>query len=477
MLLTSWPLIIYDDILMINPAIFQAYDIRGLYPQDINEENIATVIKAIFQLFTEKLKKSDLTIVLGRDMRLSSPTLTDVARKTLLELGVTVVDIGLASTPTVYFAVCHYDYDAGIQISASHNPKNWNGIKFLYREGNKVTKISRDTGMEEVKNFALKNQFNFPEKQGKLIEKNVLKDEVDFAYQLVNPKIKKFKVVVDPANAMGAPYLEEIFKRLDLELVKMNFELDGNFPAHEANPLKFRLLKPLQDKVIEEKADFGIATDGDGDRIFFIDEEGQVVPATLISALVAREILKKKKGEKILVDIRYTRNTVKVVKDYGGEPVINVIGHALITKHLNAVGGAFSGESSGHFFFRETGGAESAVRIIYYVMDAISKYEKPLSKIAAELHSSFESSEFNFKLPKGTSNKEFIDKILVGYKDGEISWMDGLSVDYPEWRFNIRASNTEPLIRLNLEANSETLMNERLTEVKDKILALGAHPD
>jgi len=328
-----------------------------------------------------------------------------------------------------------------------------------------------------VKNFALKNQFNFPEKQGKLIEKNVLKDEVDFAYQLVNPKIKKFKVVVDPANAMGAPYLEEIFKRLDSELVKMNFELDGNFPAHEANPLKFRLLKPLQDKVIEEKADFGIATDGDGDRIFFIDEEGQVVPATLISALVAREILKKKKGEKILVDIRYTRNTVKVVKDYGGEPVINVIGHALITKHLNAVGGAFSGESSGHFFFRETGGAESAVRIIYYVMDAISKYEKPLSKIAAELHSSFESSEFNFKLPKGTSNKEFIDKILVGYKDGEISWMDGLSVDYPEWRFNIRASNTEPLIRLNLEANSETLMNERLTEVKDKILALGAHPD
>lgn len=462
---------------MINPSIFQAYDIRGLYPQDINEENIGKIIKAIYQLFTEKLKKTDLTIVLGRDMRLSSPSLTDIARKTLLELGVTVVDIGLASTPTVYFAVCHYDYDAGIQISASHNPKDWNGIKFLYREGDKATKISRDTGMEEVKKFALKGQFNFPRKQGRLIEKSVLKDEVDFAYQLVGPKIKKFKVVADTANAMGALFVEEIFKRLDSELVKMNFELDGNFPAHEANPIKFETLKPLQEKVLVEEADFGIATDGDGDRIFFIDEKGQVVPATLISALVAREILKKKKGEKILVDIRYTRNTVKVVKDYGGEPVINVVGHALITKHLNSVGGAFSGESSGHFFFRETGGAESAVRIIYYVMDAISKYEKPLSEIIAELHSSYESSEFNFKLPEGTNSKEFMTKLLAGYSGGKVSWMDGLSVDYPEWRFNIRASNTEPLIRLNLEANSESLMKKRLEEIKGKIFDLGARPD
>ena len=462
---------------MINPAIFKAYDIRGLYPQDINEENIGTIVKAIYKLFTEKLKKSELTIVLGRDMRLSSPTLTDVARKMLLDLGVTVVDIGLASTPTVYFAVCHYDYDAGIQISASHNPKDWNGIKFLYRVGDKLTKISKDTGMEEVKNFALAGELDFPQKTGKLVEKDVLKDEVDFAYQLVNPKIKKFKVVADTANAMGAPFIEEIFKRLDGELIKMNFELDGSFPAHEANPLKFNLLKPLQDNVLSENADFGIATDGDGDRIFFIDEKGQVVPATLISALVAREILKKKKGEKILVDIRYTRNTVKVVKDYGGEPVINVVGHALITKHLNSVGGAFSGESSGHFFFRETGGAESAIRIIYYVMDAVSKYEKPLSEIISELHSSYESSEFNFTLPEGTDNKEFMNKILEGYKDGEVSWMDGLSVDYPDWRFNIRSSNTERLIRLNLEANSEALMTTHLAEVKAKILALGAQAD
>ncbi|PIP14989.1 hypothetical protein COW98_01835 [Candidatus Roizmanbacteria bacterium CG22_combo_CG10-13_8_21_14_all_35_9] len=460
-----------------NPSIFKAYDIRGLYPQDLNEKNISTIIKAICQFFSEKLNKTDLTIVLGRDMRLSSPLLNEAAKKTLLDLGVTVVDIGLSSTPTVYFAVHYFQYDAGIQISASHNPKDWNGIKFLYRQGNKLIKVSKNTGMEEIKNLSLKNQFSFPKKTGKLIEKNILKDEVDYAFQLVKPQIKKFKVVADPANAMGALYIGEIFKRTGCELIKMNFNLDGTFPAHEANPIKFETLKPLREKVIFEKADFGMATDGDGDRIFFIDEKGQIVPATLISALIAREILKKSKNEKILVDIRYTRNTVKVVKDLGGTPIINVVGHALITEHLNKVDGAFSGESSGHFFFRETGGAESAVRVIYYVMDVISKYNQPLSEIIKELFSSYESSEFNFVLPEGTNSKDFLIKISQDYQDGQPNWMDGLSIDYPDWRFNIRASNTEALIRLNLEADSKELMKKKLEELKNKILLLGAKPD
>lgn len=460
-----------------NPKIFKAYDIRGLYPQDINEGNIKTIIRAIYQFFTEKLNKKDLTIVLGRDMRLSSPSLTEVARQTLLELGQTVIDIGLASTPTVYFAVHHYQYDAGIQISASHNPKDWNGIKYLYRQENRVIKISKETGMEEVKNLSVNNKFTLPVKNGKLIKKNVIKDEVDYAFQLVKPKINDFKVVVDTANAMGSTYIKEIFKRTNCKLIKMNFNLDGTFPAHEANPLKFNTLKPLQDKVVDEKADFGIATDGDGDRLFFIDEKGNIIPATLISALIAREILQKNKNEKILVDIRYTRNTSKIVRDYDGTPIINVVGHSLITKKLNEVGGAFSGESSGHFFFRETGGAESSIRVIYYVMDVISKFNKPLSQIVSELLSSYESGEFNFKLPDNTDNKLFMTKIADGYKDGKIDWMDGVSVDFSEWRFNIRASNTEPLIRLNLEADSEQLMKTKLEEIKSKILALGAKPD
>ncbi len=460
-----------------NPGIFRAYDIRGIYPQDINETNIIIVIKAIYQFFSEKLNKKDLTIVIGRDMRLSSPGLNEVARKTLLELGATIVDIGLSSTPTVYFAVYHNKYDAGIQISASHNPKEWNGIKFFYRSGNKLIKVSKNTGMDEVKDLALKNQFPAPTNQGKLINKQTIKDEVDYAFNLVKPKINKFKVIADTANAMGSLYLEEIFKRTDCELIKMNFELDGNMPVHEANPIKFETLKSLQERIIKEKADFGIATDGDGDRIFFIDEKGQIIPSTLISALIAREILSKNKNEKILVDIRYTKNTVKVVKDFGGTPIINMVGHALITETLNKENGAFSGESSGHFFFRETGGAESSVRVIYYVMDVLSKYNKPLSKIATELMSSYESGEFNFKLPENENNQSFLEKIGENFKDGKIDWMDGISVDFPDWRFNIRGSNNEPLIRLNLEADNEALMKQKLEKVKNKIIVLGARAE
>lgn len=460
--------------LHINPSLFKSYDIRGLYPQDINEKNIGTIIKAIYLFFTEKLHKEDLTLVLGKDMRLSSPSLHELAKEILLNIGATVVDIGLSTTPTVYFAVQHFKYDAGIQISASHNPKDWNGIKFFYRQGNKLIKVSKNTGMDEIKRLSLQNRFSFPQKRGKLIKKEILKEEVDYAYQLVNPKVGKFKVVVDTANAMGILYIEEIFKRTGCKLVKINEQLDGTFPSHEANPLKFETLKELQKRVVKEKADLGIATDGDGDRIFFVDEKGEIIPATLISSLIAREILSRKKGEKILVDVRYTRNTVNAVNKFGGVPMINVVGHALITEHLNKVDGAFSGESSGHFFFRETGGGESSVRVILYVLDVLSRANKPISHIMKELHSSYESSEFNFTLPDGTDAKQFLGEVLKNYEDGEVSWIDGLTVDYPKWRFNIRSSNTEPLIRLNLEADSKVLMDEKLMEVKKRILSLGA---
>ena len=460
-----------------DPSIFRAYDIRGVYPTELNEQNIVVVTKAILKFFSEKLNKKDLTIVLGRDMRLSSPALSQVVQKTLMQSGATVVDIGLSSTPTVYFSVYHFQYDAGIQISASHNPKQWNGIKFFYKSGNKLIKVAKNTGMNEIRDLALKNQFDPPTNNGKLIKKEVVKDEVDYAYNLVNPKINKFKIVADTANAMGSLYLEEIFKRTDCELIRMNFELDGNMPAHEANPIKFETLKDLQKRIVEEKADFGIATDGDGDRIFFIDEKGQIIPSTLISALIATEILSKNKNEKILVDIRYTRNTVKVVKKYGGQPIINMVGHALITETLNKENGAFSGESSGHYFFRETGGTESSVRVIYYLLNALSKSGKPLSQIIGDLFSSYESSEFNFELPIGETNEGFLKKLSEFFKDGTVNWMDGLTVDYPDWRFNIRGSNNEPLIRLNLEADTEVLMKQKLEEVTSKIISHGARAE
>ncbi len=455
---------------MINPKIFKAYDIRGIYPKEINENNIETITKAILKLFQDKLNKKNLQIVLGRDMRLSSPVLHKIVKKTLIKYGQTVIDIGLSSTPSVYFAVYHFKYDAGIQISASHNPKQYNGIKLLYIKDNKLIKVSKDQGMEEIRQLALENKFNLEESQGQLIEKSTLKDEINFIYNLIKPQIKKFKIVTDTANAVGSLFIEEIFKRTDCQLIKLNWQLDGTFPAHEANPLKFETLKKLQEKIIKEKADFGIATDGDGDRIFFIDENGKIVPSTLISSVIAQEILLKNPNETILVDIRYIKNVSNLVKKLGGQVVYNVVGHSLITKKLNEVNGAFSGESSGHYFFRETGGAESTIKVIYYILDVLTKKNKPLSEIVNELMTAYESGEYNFVLSENLNYQQLFKKIARIYQNADINYLDGISVSYNNWRFNIRASNTEPLIRLNLEADDKKLMKEKLKEVKNKIL-------
>ncbi len=254
----------------------------------------------------------------------------------------------------------------------------------------------------------------------------------------------------------------------------MNFELDGTFPVHQPDPLDFKNLIDLQKKVKEEKADLGIAPDGDGDRIFFIDEEGKVIPATLITSLVAREILKRSPGQKIIVDIRYTQNVINAVDKFKGKHVISTVGHALITELVNKEKAEFAGESSGHFYFKEIGGAESSIRVILYVFDVLTRENKPISEIVSELHTSIESGEFNFILKDGTDAKRLLKNISDSYFSGTISWLDGVSVDYPDWRFNIRTSNTEPLLRLNVEGKSEGLVSEKVKELKEKIIEQGA---
>ena len=452
--------------------IFKAYDIRGIYPTDIDEKKLELIVKGIYTFFVRDLKKTRLTIVLGRDMRVSSPALFKIAKKTLVSLGATVIDVGLVSTPTFYFSILHYGYDAGIQISASHNPPQYTGIKFAKRVNNKLVKVSKITGMDEVKKLVFASDFFQSGEHGNIIEKkDVLLEEVKDALRSISlPNSKRFKIVADPANAMGILYLEELFKQISVDLIKMNFSLDGTFPVHQPNPLEFKNLEDLRKKVIEEKADLGIAPDGDGDRVFFVDEKGHVIPATLISSLIAREILAKNPGEKIIVDISYKRNVVNIVKKLGGISSISVIGHALITEKLNRENAIFAGESSGHFFFRETGGAESSLRAILYVLKAMLEEGKPISQIVALYKSSIESSEFNFILKEGTVAKNLLEDIAEDYKDGEISWLDGLSVDYPSWRFNIRTSNTEPLLRLNVEAYKEEIVNQKLQEMRERIL-------
>ncbi|MBI2051243.1 phosphomannomutase/phosphoglucomutase [Candidatus Roizmanbacteria bacterium] len=462
--------------MVINPSIFKAYDIRGVYPSDINGENTPLIITAIYRFFTSRLKKSPLSVVLGRDMRISSPSLYEIAKKALLAEGATVIDTGLVSTPTFYFAVFHYQYDCGIQISASHNPKEYNGIKFAVREDHKIVKIGKNTGIDEVRKIALSETLTERNLKGsRILHPNVIDDEISFVTKNFDMGgITPFKVVADPANAMGALYLEKLFERIPGKLIKMNFDLDGTFPAHQPDPLQFETLHNLQNKVIEEKADLGIAPDGDGDRVFFIDEKGGIIPATLITSLITKEILAKSPGETVLVDVRSIGNVRNICKKHGGKVSVSHVGHALITEQLNKENAIFAGESSGHFYFRDMGGAESSVRAILYVLDTMSRTRKPISEILSSLQTWYESGEINFALSDKSAAQSLLESIEKKYPDGEVSWLDGLSVDYRIWRFNIRTSNTEPLLRLNVEAEDETVLKTNLEKILSELKETGA---
>lgn len=456
----------------INPGIFKGYDIRAIYPTDINEENIIPIVKAIYTfLGLGKTQTEPLTLVVGTDMRISSPSLTRIAIQTLVDLGANVIDIGIVSTPTFYFAVNHYGYGAGIQITASHNPKEWNGIKMVKKGEKGLIKIGKPTGLEEIKQIAISGRFINSSGAGSISQKSgILEDEVSNSLKIVgNPRIKKFKIVADAANAMGSQYINAIAQKVPMDLIRMNFKLDGTFPAHQPDPLQSKTLVDLQKKVIEKKADLGLAPDGDGDRLFFIDEKGNIVPPTIITSIVAKDLLEKNKGEQVLIDIRYIFTPKKIIEENGGKMMITKVGHAYITEAMNKYGGIFAGESSGHYFFRETGNSESQMPIILTVLKVLTESNKTLSELAENYRRSFESGEFNFKV---ANSKNIIAAAKEKYKDGALDEMDGIAVNYPTWRFSIRTSNTEPLLRLNVESYSKEETEQKKEELVSLIKSL-----
>ena len=319
--------------------------------------------------------------------------------------------------------------------------------------------------MDEVKALALSESIDHPTGTGELVTQNqtVLSDEVDNALTMFNhPKIHSFKIVADPANAMGATYLEALAQKLPITLVKMNFALDGNFPAHPPDPLDYNNLVDLQNKVVEQKADFGLAPDGDGDRLFFVDEKGSVVPATVITAIIAKTLLMTHPQEKIYFDIRYIFTPQSVIAEFGGKPVITKVGHAYITQQMHSQGGIFAGESSGHYFFKATGNAESQVTVIVCILDVLTKEHLTLSELVAKYQRSFESGEINFTV---SNAKDIIESAKKRFHDGEISELDGVAITYPSWRFSLRMSNTEPLLRLNIEGKNSAIMEEKKKEL------------
>ncbi len=446
--------------------IFKSYDIRGIYPTQLNEDNAVSITKAIYAHILENTpEKNSLTIAIGRDMRLSSPAIFKAVSETLVDMGANVIDLGIVPTTSFYYGVYKDRYDGGIMITASHNTKEYNGLKIVRLSGkNTIIKIGKNTGMDDVKAKALSGVEVTSTEPGSITKRDgIMEEEVQDSFKIAgNPVIDSFKVVADPGNALGALYIGELYKHIPGELVKMNFELDGTFPAHQADPLQFDLYKDLEKKVIDSGADFGLAPDGDGDRLFFTDETGKMISASLITALVAREFLARNPGETILADIRYVMTPKAIIEEKGGTFVITKVGHAFITEKLNEIGGIFAGESSGHYFFRDTGNAESQVPMILTVLSVMSREKKKLSEIIEEMKRSHESGEINFKV---TNAKEILATLKEKYQDGEIEEMDGLAITFDGWRFSARTSNTEPLLRLNVEGLDKNIVEQKKQEI------------
>ncbi|MFH0955718.1 MAG: phosphomannomutase/phosphoglucomutase [Candidatus Falkowbacteria bacterium] len=446
----------------VNPNIFKAYDIRGIYGADLDEKISYKIGRAYLDLRREESDKKELSVVVAEDMRLSSPTLKKSLIKGLLDSGATVIDIGLASTPTFYFAVANFNYDGGIMVSASHNPKEWNGFK-LTRE--KAIPVSGDTGINILRQKVLENKFKLMEGAGQIVKRNdilIKQMEHDLNFASLD-KIKPLRVVVDPANGMGAQYIEALFKYLPCRLIKINFTLDGTFPAHEADPLKEKNLADIKQKILDESADLGIAIDGDGDRIFFIDNKGITIDQSIIRGLLAMIFLREKPGARICYDIRPGRITRDLIEQFGGVPIVTRVGHSLIKEQTIKDGAYFAGESSGHFFLNiKMGCFEMPMIMILKLLQEFSQAGMPISEYIKPFNKYCHSGEINTTV----ENKEkIINELEKKYQTGKINKLDGISIEFPDFWFNVRPSNTEPLLRLNLEAKTKKLMEEKRDEV------------
>lgn len=447
-----------------NPSIFKAYDIRGIYKKDLDEKTAYQLGLAYIELRKKDLKKNykKLKIVVASDMRLSSPSLKKNLIKGLLDAGADIIDIGMSATPTFYFAVAKYKYDGGIMVSASHNPKEWNGFK-LTRE--KAIPISGNTGIEFLKEKIINGKLTPSDKKGKLIKKkNVLQDHIRYDLKYGNiKKIKPLKIVVDPANAVGGLFINELFKYLPGKLIKINFKLDGNFPAHEADPLKEENLKQIKKEVLKQKADFGITTDGDGDRVFFIDDQGELIDQSIVRGLLAKLFLKKKPQAKIGFDVRPGKITEDLILENNGKPIKTRVGHSLIKEQMLRENIYFSGESSGHFFLNmEIGCFEIPNIVILKLLEEFSSQDLKISEQVAPYKKYFHSGEIN----KEVNNKEKVFKSLEKkYQNGKINKLDGITITFKNFWFNVRGSNTENKIRLNLEATDKKIMEEKRDEI------------
>jgi phosphomannomutase len=443
----------------INRSIFKAYDVRGLYPSEVNED-AARLIGRGFVAYLDAKR-----IAVSRDMRLSSPSVAAAFIDGAREQGADVVDYGMLGTDMMYFAVARDGHDGGAQITASHNPKEYNGIKLVRRE---AFPLSGDAGIGDIRDMIEAGTMPPPAKtRGGVSQMDVFDDYVTHVMSFIDASIvKPFNVVLDAGNGIAGMVAPKLFERLPCRTTELCFEVDGTFPNHEANPLIEENRRDIVERVARDKADIGIAWDGDADRCFFIDGSGEFIAGDFVTALLAEAFLIKHPGAKVVYDVRASYAVKDIVARYGGTALMNRVGHAFFKRRMREERAIFGGEVTGHYYFRDNFYADNGFIPALLILELMSRKGQTLRELLAPLREKyFISGEINTRVSDMRTQQEKIDALAAKYSTGNVYMMDGVSVEFADWHFNVRASNTEPMLRLNLEATTAAMMERRRDEV------------
>jgi len=447
----------------LNPSIFKAYDVRGLYPGEINEEVAGEIGRGFVSYLGAK------RIAVSRDMRVSSPTIAAAFIEGALAQGADVVDCGMMATDMMYYAVASAGLEGGAQITASHNPGQYNGIKMVRAE---ALPLSGDAGLGEIRDMIANGTLPAPSgTPGTRTTRDVLDAYIGHIMTFIDPSlVRPFTVVADAGNGMGGIVARRMFAQLPCRVIEMCYEPDGRFPNHEANPLLEENRAHIVERVVAEKADLGIAWDGDADRCFFIDGTGEFISGDFITALLAEAFLMKHPNATVVYDLRASYAVRDTVARYGGKSIMNRVGHAFIKRTMREQDGIFGGEVTGHYYFRDNFYADNGFIPALLMLELMSKKKQSLAQLLEPLRTKyFISGEINTKVASMDLVGEKLQALERKYAGSKITKLDGVSVEFDDWHFNVRASNTEPLIRLNLEATTPERMAEKRDEVLDVI--------
>jgi len=450
----------------VDPTIFKSYDIRGVYPSELSDEVAYAIGRCFVTLVApdRAAPKERPNVVVGRDMRPSGEKLCRAFARGAAEAGADVVDIGLVSTDALYFSVGKYDCDGGVMITASHNPAQYNGMKFTRSQ---AQAISLETGLATIREQLLAGEL--PAKSstpGSVSNRDVLDDFAQHCLSFVDrKKIEPLKIAVDAGNGMAGETIPHVFKSLPCDLAPLYFELDGSFPNHPASPIEPENMIDLQAAIRKRGCDLGVAFDGDADRMFIVDEKAGLIDGSTVTALVALNTLKKHPGARILYNLICSRSVPELILEAGGVPIRSKVGHSIIKAVMREQDVVFGGEHSGHFYFRDNWYADSGMIAFLQCLELFSEAGKPVSEVIAPIDTRFRSGEINSRVRDSGAK---LREIQEHYAGAQIDHLDGVTISYPHWWMNVRPSNTEPLLRLNVEGDTKALMEEH----RDEALAL-----